>query len=113
MYKVRCYACTTKYVLSKYYDFCYPDDLLQNCDFAQDYNDCSLCKETFARVIILSDTESTVFIAQCINMTIPNCKVADHINTNNNIVPQCKTCSPGFYWNITDNQCQPSNTPNC
>ncbi len=46
-------------------------------------------------------------------MTIPNCKVPDNLNTGNKVPPQCKTCSAGYYWNSTDNQCQPSNTQNC
>lgn len=112
-YALQCSGCANNYVLSHYKDYCYPNTLLQNCKVAFDYNDCKTCNTNFARIRVPSDTDSNVFVAQCVNMTIPNCSLVDNENLSNSDVPLCKTCSNGHYWNSTLNQCLPSNTQNC
>ena len=109
----KCTGCALNFVLSVYNDYCYPNDFIQNCKLAFDYNDCKECLTNFARVRVPSDNDPTIFVAQCVNMTIPNCNEVDGVNVNNSDIPICKTCAQGYYWNSTTNQCLPSITPNC
>jgi hypothetical protein len=94
-------------------NYCFPAELLKNCKSAYDYNDCLVCEDNYARVIIPSEKEADSFVAQCVNMTVPNCTVVDSINSINSTVPLCKTCTQGYFWNTTSLKCEKGNVINC